>query len=120
MRAVGVMTVGCLGSAAVVGGWMAPHARGEILLGMLMPWLVATASLVLADRVYRRDPPQLTPFMVKAFAAKMIMFGLYVVIVVAGLNMAPRPFIISFAAYFIVLHLVEALCLRRMFESTAA
>jgi hypothetical protein len=98
-------------------GLLAPGVRGEILLGMLMPLVVACVSLVLADREYRRDPQLLTPFMVKAFVGKMVVFGLYVVTVVAALAFDPRPFIISFTAYFIALHLVEALYLRRLFST---
>lgn len=119
MKTVGFMTVGCLASWVVAGLLLAPQASGEILLGMLMPLLVAAVSLVGANRTYRRDPRLLTPFMVKAFVGKMIVFGAYVVVVVAVIGMAPRPFIISFTLYFIALHLFEALHLRRMFESSS-
>lgn len=118
MKAVGIMTAGCVVSWLVVSLVLAPTARGEILMGMLMPLLVASVSLVLADRAYRRDPQLLTPFMAKAFVGKMVVFGVYVVVVVAALAFDPKPFIISFTVYFISLHLFEAVCLRRMFDAT--
>lgn len=117
MKATAVMTAGCVISWLVAGVVVAPQARIEILLGMLMPLLVAGVSLVLADRAYRRDPQQLTRLMVKAFVGKMIVFGIYVVVVVTVLATEPAPFVISFTVYFIALHLFEALCLRRMFEA---
>ena len=118
MKAIGMMTAGCVLTGLLVARLVAPDVGSEVLLGMLMPLVVAAASSVLAERTYRRDPRLLTPFMTKAFVGKMMVFGVYVVAVVTLLDMAPRPFIISFTVYFIALHLFEALYLRRMFRTT--
>lgn len=87
----------------------------EILLGMAGPLLVASATWVMAERTYRRDPERLTALMFKAFAAKMAFFAAYVVIALKALTLRPVPFVASFTSYFIALHLVEAVCFRRLF-----
>ena len=120
MKAVGWMITGCLLSCVLVGVVCSPEVQLEILLGMIMPLLVAGSSLVLAERAYQRDPSSLTTFMLKAFVGKTVVIGIYVVVVMAVLALEAAPFIVSFTAYFITLHLVEALCLRRLFEAAAA
>jgi hypothetical protein len=108
------MVAGSVGSwlAAVV---VAPSMMVETLCGMLAPLLVAVVSWELAERTYRQSPERLTPLMVTAFAGKMVFFGGYVAVALLGFSLRPVPFVVSFTAYFIALHLVEALCLRRLF-----
>lgn len=92
----------------------------EVLLGMMAPLLVTSASLVLSERTYKRDAQQLTRLMLKAFVGKMVFFGAYVAAVSTVLPFQMIPFIVSFTAYFIALHLAEAVYLRRLFAGTDA
>jgi hypothetical protein len=87
----------------------------ELFLGMVAPLVVATLTWVLAERTFRRNPERLTALMVTAFGAKMVFFGAYVAIGLKVLSLRPIPFVVSFTSYFVVLHLAEALCLRRLF-----
>jgi hypothetical protein len=93
------------------------RARMAALAGMLGPLVVASVSWILADRAYRRDPQTLTTVMMSAFAGKMVFFAAYVTVMLEGLSVQPVPFAVSFAGYFIALHLMEALSLRRLFAS---
>jgi hypothetical protein len=86
----------------------------EILLGAIAPLVVASGTWVLMERTYTRNPEQLTPLMVKAFAAKMVFFGVYVAVMLRGLSLRPLPFMVSFTSSFVALHLIEAFCLRRL------
>ena len=86
-----------------------------VLFGMLGPLVVGCASWVLAQRTYARDPQALTALMVAGFAFKMVFFGAYVAVMLRVLRMRPVPFVVSFSSYFIALHLVEAVFLRRLF-----
>ena len=52
--------------------------------------------------------------MITALAVKMVFFGGYVVAMLRGFGLRPVPFIVSFAAYFIALHAMEAFFLRRL------
>ena len=92
----------------------------EVLFGMLAPLLVAVVSWAFAERTYRRDPARLTGLMVTAFAGKMVFFGTYVAIMLQGQALRPVPFIVSFTASFVALHVAEALRLRRLFQGDAS
>jgi hypothetical protein len=87
----------------------------DVLFGMVGPLLVASGSWFLYERTYRRTPERLTSLMVAAFGGKIVFFGLYVAAGLQVLSLRPVPFIVSFAGYFIGLHVTEALCLRRLF-----
>ena len=88
-----------------------------VLLGMIAPLAVASATWVMIEWTYRRHPDQLTPLMATALFAKMILFGAYVAVVLRVLLVRPVPFVASFTVYFIVLHLTEAFWLRRLFTT---
>ena len=81
---------------------------------------IATASWMAAERTYRRRPERLTAMMVAAFGVKMVFFGAYVAIALKVLSLRPIPFVISFTGYFIGLHVIEALYLRRLFAGGTA
>lgn len=86
----------------------------EVLFGMAGPLTAAGTTWVLAARTNRRHPERLKALMIKAFAAKMIVYGAYVVLVLEVLQVRPMPFVISFTGYFIALHGIEAFCLTRL------
>jgi len=87
----------------------------EVMWGMLGPLLAVAASWVLMERTYRQHPESTTAVMVAGFAAKLVFFGAYVTVMLWGLSLRPVPFVLSFTSYFIVLYLIEALYLRRLF-----
>jgi len=86
----------------------------EVLFGMAGPLASAVGSWVAYERAHRSTPGQLTNVMIAALALKMVFFGGYVVAMLRGLDLRPVPFVVSFAAYFIALHALEALFLRRL------
>ena len=113
------MTAGCVVSWLIVGIGFARDVAVEILLGMGAPLAIAVATLVLVERTYRRDPRNVTSMMVRAFVAKMVLVGAYVTVVLGAMSVQATPFIISFTTYFIMLYLIEFLCLRRMMGAVA-
>lgn len=117
MTPVAWMVGASMVSWTVVAGLVDGPARTAALLGLLAPLVVASVSWVLAERTYRRNPAALTGMMAAGFAAKMVIFGVYVAVVLKGLAQPPIPFVVSFTGYFIALHLVEAFFLRRLFAS---
>ena len=98
-------------AAAIAGGAPAP----EVLWGVAGPLGAANATWLLARRAYERDPAQLTNVMTKAFAAKLLFFGVYVAVMVMVVELSTRPFALSFALFFIGVHGLEALFLQRLF-----
>lgn len=105
-------SIGSWAALAVAPGFASDR---EVLFGMLAPLLGAAATWLIVTRIYPSRPELLTSLMVAAFAAKLVFFGVYATIALTVLALRPRPFAISFTAYFIALHLFEALCLQRLF-----
>ena len=118
MKNSAYIVLSCFGTWGTL-SWFLPDLRVALLLGMLVPMAMALANIVLIERTYRRDPVQVTGFMVKAFVIKMIVCGAYVGLVLA-LNVVPDvPFVISFTVYFLGLHFVAALHLKTLFREPA-
>ena len=100
-------------SAAVLG---ARFGR-EVWLGMIAPLIVVSVTWVLMERVFKTHPERLTSVMISAFAGKLLFFGAYVGLAIGVLGANPVPFAASLTGYFIALHVIEALLLKRLFVS---
>lgn len=120
MRQVAWMAAGSLGAWAMATVATRGTAGPELLLGMLAPLVVASVSWLLVERVYARDAAALTGVMVAAFGFKLVFFGGYVAVMLRVVGLRPVPFTVSFSSYFIALHMVEALFLRRLFAGPRA
>ncbi len=107
---VAVALVASAGACAV---WRVPGAAAEVLLGMVGPLGVGLGSLALMERTHRRNPERLTRLLVRAFLAKLVVFGLYMSAAVSMLSLDAAWFAGSFTVSFVVLHLAEALHLQR-------
>ena len=118
MKPVWWMTGVSIGAWLLVAALPGLDAWREVLFGMLGPLTAAVATWVLVARTYRARPERLTAVMIKAFAAKVVLFGAYVTVVLTVLAVRPIPFVISFMVYFIALHLVEAMFMQRLFAGT--
>jgi hypothetical protein len=119
MNPVWLMGAGSAASALAVTAVVGRRSGLEILLGMIGPLAVAIASWLLTERTYLRSPARLTSMMMAAFVAKMVFFGAYVAVMLRVAALRPIPFVVSFTSYFVALHLVEALYLRRLFAGDA-
>jgi hypothetical protein len=110
---VGVSLLSWLATSA----WVDTQTSRAVLYGMLGPLVVAVVASMSVDSIHRRNPGRLTGFLTAALGVKMVFFGVYVTIMLRGLSLPPVPFMASFTVYFITLHLIEALSLRRLFSS---
>ena len=86
----------------------------EIFLGMLGPLVSAVASWIAMERQFKRRPGKMTGLLLKIFAAKMIFFAVYLSVFISTGLVRPIPFVISFLGYFLFLHVMEAIGLRRL------
>lgn len=109
-------------AGASIAAWLAAtrllniDADREIVLGMIGPLLAAVVTWVLVERTWTSSHPErLTGLMIQAFAAKMVFFAVYIVVMLKMLPVRPIEFVVSFTSYFIALHVTEALCMRRLF-----
>ncbi len=111
------MVAGAVLSAALASAIGGRQFVLEIWLGMLAPLAVVMVSWILVERVYIGHPERLRSVMMPAFAAKLVFFGAYVGLAIGVVHVRPVPFIVSFTAYFIALHAIEALGMKRLFVS---
>ena len=89
----------------------------EVLLGMTGPLLAACASWVAVERMHSAAPERVMSVMLTAFMVKMMFFGVYVAGMLRGLELRRTPFVVSFTVYFVALYAMEALFLKRLFDS---
>jgi len=102
----------CLGTWGLSSGFFPGYSR-EILMGMVLPLLI---TLIFSQRIKfisrTKRPEELTKFLIKAFVLKMLLYGAYIIIIFTFYTFHEIPFIISFAGYFIVLFVIEAILLK--------
>jgi hypothetical protein len=108
MAAVSVAT--CAAVAALGRGAVMPEAAA----GMLAPLVSAVASWLVIVRVHATAPERLTGVLMAAFAIKAVLFGAYIVVALAVLDLRPMPFVAAFTSYYVALHIGEALLLKRL------
>jgi len=105
---------------ASVGAWLvltfsAGDLNPEALFGMLGPLASACVTWVVVARAAAGAPERVTGVMVTGLVVKMVFFGAYVAGMLKGAGLRPVPFVVSFAGFFIALHVMEAVFLRRVF-----
>ena len=91
-------------------GWA---VNPELVFGMAGPLAGATVSWRTIERTHARAPERVTSVLIAGFFAKMVFFGLYVGLL-GALWLRPRPLVVAFAAYFLLLHVIEAGYLRKL------
>jgi hypothetical protein len=104
----------------IVAGVAGARANPEVLYGMLGPLAVGSVSWIVTERTHASRPERLTGVLVTGMAIKAVFYGAYVIVMLRVLALRPIPFVASFTSYFIVLHLMEALFMRRMFARAEA
>ena len=105
-----------------IGSWLALSAAGpdlnpELLLGMAGPLTSASVTWIVVERTHTAAPERVMSALMTGFGVKMLLFAVYVIAMLAVLGLRPGPFAMAFAAYFIVLHLMEGLFLKRLLAS---
>ena len=105
------LAIGSVVSAAV----LSLRFGSEVWLGMFAPLAVVIVTWKLMERVHSTHPERLTSVMIAAFAGKLLFFGAYVGLAIGVFGVQPVPFASSLTGYFIVLHMIEALWLKRLF-----
>jgi len=105
---------------ASVGSWLAlivatgSSLMPELLLGMAGPLTSAVLTWQVLERTQSSTPERLTNVMITAFGVKVLLFAVYVVVALWALGLRPKPFMLSFTGYYVGLHVVEAMFLRRL------
>jgi hypothetical protein len=85
-----------------------------VWLGIAGPVVMAGSSWTMTTRTWARDKAALLPLMLRAFAVKVAFVVTYVVVMVRVVDARPTPFLLSLVGTYLVTHLAEAYCLRRL------
>lgn len=109
------MAAGAVLSGVLLDALTGRRFSRELWFGMFAPLAVVGITWVLTVRVHKSNPGRVTAFMIGAFAGKLVFFGAYVAVAIVTFGVQPVPFAISLTGYFIALHLIEALLLKRLF-----
>ncbi len=118
-RPLGWMIATSVLSWVIVAGIAGGRANPEVLYGMAGPLAAAAGSWIVTKRAYTARPEHLMGVLITGMAIKAVFFGAYVVIMLRVMALRPMPFVFSFTAYFITLYAMEALFMRRLFESAS-
>jgi hypothetical protein len=116
-RPLGWMIATSVLSWVIVAGMAGGRANPEVLYGMVGPLAAAAGSWIITKRTYTAAPERLMGVLITGMAIKAVFFGAYVVVMLRILALRPGPFIASFTSYFIALHMMEALFMRRLFAN---
>lgn len=111
---IGGSVVSCLVAIKVAIVATGSSVTPEIVLGMAGPLASAVVTWQVRERTLASAPERLTTVMIAAFGVKMLLFGVYVVVILGVLALGPKPFMVSFTSYYVALHFVEAMFLRRL------
>jgi hypothetical protein len=120
MKEAAWMLAACALSWLAVAGAAGARVNPEVMYGMLAPLVVGCVSWIVTARTYASSPGRLTGVLVKGLAIKAGFYGVYLIVGLRLLALRPIPFVVSFTSYFIILHLMEALFMRRMFSRAEA
>jgi hypothetical protein len=86
----------------------------EVLFGMLGPLAASLVTWALVERAHVAAPERVMNVLMQAFVAKVLFFGVYVVVMLRVVGLRSMPFAVSFTAYFVALYAMQALFLRRL------
>ena len=89
----------------------------ELLLGWILPVLAGTVTLYFIDSAAQKDPFLVTKTLVKGFILKMIYYGATILTLFKLYSFEPIPFVCSFSSFFLGLHVLEAVIIKRISQS---
>jgi hypothetical protein len=104
-----------------IGSWLALLAAtggafaAELTAGMAAPLVAAAASWLVTVKTFATNPARVQPVMLHGFAAKLLFFCVYVVVMLRVVGLQPAPFVLTFTGYFLALYVMQAFQLKRLF-----
>jgi hypothetical protein len=114
------MALASFSCGVLVAALVADAPPPAVALGVVAPFAAAAGGWVIMQRAYARAPERLSGVMIRMLAVKMVLFGAYVAAAMILLPAGHLGFIASFTSTYILLHLMEALYLRRLLSAGIA
>ena len=88
-----------------------------LFLGWILPVLAGIVTLHFIGSAAKKDPFLVTKILVKGLAIKMVYYGATILILFKLYSFEPIPFICSFSGFFLGLHVLEAVIIKRISQS---
>ena len=104
-------------SWAVITAAASGQTQPELTMGMLGPLASAVATWLAIVRAHAAGPAHVTGALIQTFVLQVVFFGAYVAVMLRVLDARPVPFVVSFTGYFLALHVMEALFLKRLLRN---
>ena len=117
MKALGWMVAAGVGSWACLAAALGDRVNPELFCGMLGPLAVVAVSWLVVERAWAARPEGVLGVLLGGMALKLMFFAVYAFVMLRVLSLRPVPFVASFTGYFIALHNIEALFMKRLFTS---
>ena len=110
---------GILASLGVLGltAGLYPVYGLELFLGWILPVLAGTVTLYFIGSAAQKDPFLVTKTLAKGFTLKMVYYGAAILTLFKLYSFEPIPFICSFSGFFLGLHVLEAVIIKRISQS---
>ena len=110
---------GILASLGVLGltAGLYPVYGLELFLGWILPVLAGTVTLYFIGSAAQKDPFLVTKTIAKGFALKMVYYGATILTLFKLYAFEPIPFICRFSGFFLGLHVLEAVIIKRISQS---
>ncbi len=110
---------GILASLGILGliAGLYPVYGLELFLGWILPVLAGTVTMYFIGSAAQKDPFLLTKTLVKGFVLKMVYYGAIILTLFKLYSFEPIPFICSFSGFFLGLHVLEAVIIKRISQS---
>ena len=89
----------------------------ELFLGWILPVLAGTVTMYFIGSAVQKDSFLVTKTLAKGFVLKMVYYGATILTIFKLYSFEPIPFICSFSGFFLGLHVLEAVIIKRISQS---
>ena len=104
---IGTMVFFCLGLWGLL-IWINKQYIVEYFLGIIAPLAVGVITVLCEKKVRKNTSKSLTSFFITSFFVKMVVYGIYFIMLFNFYTFSHIHFILSFVNCFVTLHISEA------------
>ena len=104
---IGAMVFFCLGLWGLL-IWIDKQYIVEYFLGIIAPLAVGVITVLCEKKVRKNTSKSLTSFFITSFFVKMVVYGIYFIMLFNFYTFSHIHFILSFVSCFVTLHISEA------------
>ena len=110
---------GTIGSLGILGlsVYFFPQYQSELFFGWFGPVVSGAVTIYFVQRESKKGLSLITKTLVIGFAIKMVFYGAYILILFKFYSFTPIPLMCSFASFFLGLHALEAVIIKRISQS---